>query len=180
MGMNMSNHTETTSEDENKGRSLASVHTLELLTALAICIFAAAVMISNYELGAGWDANGPQSGYFPFYVGVILFISGAAILINELIKGGPGKLISFVESQPFLRVLRILIPTIIYVVAIIYIGIYVSTAIFISTFMVWLGRYRVIVAAAFGIGIALALFFTFEVWFLVPLPKGPLEAMFGY
>jgi hypothetical protein len=77
-------------------------------------------------------------------------------------------------------VLQIVIPTVIYVVAIIYVGIYVATAVFVSVFMVWLGRYRVVVAVALGVGIAVALFLTFEVWFLVPLPKGPLEALIGY
>src|SRR6185437_15477376 len=102
------------------------------------------------------------------------------ILIGEVAKGAAANGASFVESRPLLRVLQILVPTLIYVVLIIYVGIYVSTAVFVSAFMVWLGRYRVWVAVAIGIAIALALFFTFEVWFLVPLPKGPLEAYFGY
>lgn len=167
-------------DDTETGGSLVSTHTMEIATALVIVVFASVVMISNYELGAGWDSSGPQSGYFPFYIGVILFISGMSILVSELIKGSAADHGSFVDGNPFRRVLRILIPTIIYAVAIGYIGIYVATAVFIGTFMVWLGRYRVIVAAAFGVGIALALFLTFEVWFLVPLPKGPLEALFGY
>lgn len=167
-------------DDAENGRSLVSNHTMEIATAIAIIACASLVMISNYELGAGWDSNGPQTGYFPFYVGTILFISGAATLIGELIKGKAANAESFVDSQPFVRVLQIVIPTVIYVVAVVYIGIYVSTAVYVSTFMVWLGRYRVIVAVLFGVAIALALFFTFEVWFLVPLPKGPLEALFGY
>lgn len=172
----MSDHTED-------GPSLVSIRTMEIATAIVIIVFAAVVMIDNYELGAGWDSSGPQSGYFPFYVGAILFIAGAAILIGELVeiaKGRASEAGSFVETGPFIQVLRIFLPMIVYVIGVIYIGIYVATAIFISTFMVWLGKYRVVVAALFGIGIAVALFFTFEVWFLVPLPKGPLEAMFGY
>lgn len=165
----------------DEGRSLVSIRTMEIATALVILVFAAVVMIDNYELGAGWDpSTGPQSGYFPFYVGAILFISGAAILIGELMKGAAANVGSFVHVGPFFQVLRIFIPVVIYIIAIVYIGIYVSTAVFIGVFMVWLGKYRVPVAALFGIGIAVALFFTFEIWFLVPLPKGPLEAMFGY
>jgi hypothetical protein len=171
------------SDHTDDGRSLVSIRTMEIATAIVIIAFAAVVMIDNYELGAGWDSSGPESGYFPFYVGVILFISGAAILINESVevfKGRASEAGSFVEVGPFLQVLRIFVPMVIYVIGIIYIGIYVATAIFISAFMVWLGKYRVITAAAFGVGIAIALFLTFEVWFLVPLPKGPLEAMLGY
>jgi hypothetical protein len=171
------------SDDTESGRSLVSIRTMEIATAAVIIAFAAVVMVDNYELGAGWDSSGPQSGYFPFYVGAILLISGAAILIGESIeafKHGTVGSGSFVDTGPFLRVLRIFIPMIVYVIGVIYIGIYVSTAIFIGAFMVWLGKYRVVVGALFGIAIAVALFFTFEVWFLVPLPKGPLEAMFGF
>jgi hypothetical protein len=152
---------------------------MEIATALVIILFAGVVMVSNYRLGAGWDSNGPQTGYFPFYVGVLLAISGAGILIGELVRGG-GLRRSFVAARPLLRVMQILVPTVIFVIAIAFIGIYVSTAVFIAFFMVWLGRYRVLVAVPLGVATALALFFTFEVWFLVPLPKGPLEALFGY
>jgi putative tricarboxylic transport membrane protein len=170
------------SDQTDNSRSLVSIHSMEIATALAILLFATVVMVSNYELGAGWDSSGPQTGYFPFYVGVILFISSAGILIGELmkIKRGTVSSESFVGTGPFISVLRIFIPMVIYVIAVIYIGIYVSTAVFIGTFMVWLGKYRVVVAALFGIGISVVLFLTFEVWFLVPLPKGPLEALFGY
>ena len=167
------------SGDRDSGRSVVSVHTMEIATALVIILFAGVVMVSNYRLGAGWDSNGPQTGYFPFYVGVLLAISGAAILIGEVVKGG-GLRRSFVAARPLLRVMQILVPTVIFVIAIAYLGIYVSTAVFIAFFMVWLGRYRILVAVPLGVAIALALFFTFEVWFLVPLPKGPLEALFGY
>ncbi|MGH7060664.1 MAG: tripartite tricarboxylate transporter TctB family protein [Stellaceae bacterium] len=168
------------SEDGDTGRSVVSVHTMEIATALAIIAFAGVVMIANYRLGAGWDKNGPESGYFPFYVGVLLFLSGAGILIGELVKGGAGGSRSFVASRPLVRVVQIVVPTVIFVIAIVFIGIYVATAVFIAFFMVWLGRYRVIVAVPLGVAIAAALFLTFEVWFLVPLPKGPLEALLGY
>ena len=36
------------------------------------------------------------------------------------------------------------------------------------------------ISLAVGIGVPLALFLMFERWFLVPLPKGPLEALLGF
>jgi MFS family permease len=166
-------------DDTENGRAIVSNHTMEIATAIAIMIAGALVMTDNYELGMGWDSNGPQSGYFPFYIGVILFISATAILITEILKRDAADRDAFVESKPFLRVLQIVIPTIIYVVAIIYIGIYVATAIFVTTFMIWLGKYRWYLAVAFGVGIAVALFFTFEVWFLGPLALWSVEAVLG-
>jgi len=77
-------------------------------------------------------------------------------------------------------VLQVLIPTIVYCVVIYYLGIYVATTLFIFAFMVWLGRYRIVTAAVISLAVSVALFLTFEVWFLVPLPKGPIETHLGY
>jgi len=43
-----------------------------------------------------------------------------------------------------------------------------------------IGRYPLWKLAPVSVLVPLALFFMFEVWFLVPLRKGPLEAFFGY
>jgi hypothetical protein len=86
----------------------------------------------------------------------------------------------FVEPQQFQRVLQVLIPSVVFVLAIRYVGIYVAGGLFIACFMWWLGRYPLAKVAIVSVLVPLALFVTFEVWFLVPLPKGPLEAAFGY
>ena len=59
-------------------------------------------------------------------------------------------------------------------------GLYVASAVFIAAFMVWKGRYRLLATSSVALGVPVALFLLFEVWFLVPLPKGPLERMLGY
>ena len=59
-------------------------------------------------------------------------------------------------------------------------GIYVASAIFIFAFMIAVGRENPLKAIAVAITVPIALFFMFEKWFLVPLPKGPLEAWLGY
>ena len=73
-----------------------------------------------------------------------------------------------------------LAPTVGFVVLIEFLGIYVAAAIFISFFMVWLGRYSLIKAIPVGVAVPAALFWLFEIMFLIPLPKGPLEAALGY
>ena len=64
--------------------------------------------------------------------------------------------------------------------AIRYIGIYVAGGLFIAFFMWWLGKYSLPKVVMVGVLVPLALFFMFEVWFLVPLPKGPVESFLGY
>jgi putative tricarboxylic transport membrane protein len=46
--------------------------------------------------------------------------------------------------------------------------------------MVWQGKFKWWVTGVVGVGVPIALFLLFEVWFLVPLPKGPVEHLFGY
>jgi hypothetical protein len=72
------------------------------------------------------------------------------------------------------------LPTLVYVVLVAFIGIYVASALYIATFMLWQGKYRLLPALAISVGVPVALFLLFEIWFLVPLPKGPVEHLLGY
>ena len=76
--------------------------------------------------------------------------------------------------------MSVVVPTAVYVLAVPYTGIYVASALLIALFMKWLGRYSWIVVIPIAIGMPIVTFLTFEIWFLVPLPKGPLENMLGY
>jgi hypothetical protein len=151
---------------------------LEMVMALLIGAFGLVVIFGSVKAGINWGAEGPRAGFFPFYVGAAI-VAASVINFWHARRDEDGRRL-FAEWSQLRQVMSVVVPTAIYVVAIIYVGIYVATAVFVSVFMVWLGRYRVVVAVALGVGIAVALFLTFEVWFLVPLPKGPLETLLGY
>ena len=76
--------------------------------------------------------------------------------------------------------LKMLIPTVVYLLAIVWLGMYLASWIFISAFMVWQGRYGYVKSMLVGLGISSALFVLFEIWFQLPLPKGPVEIGLGY
>jgi hypothetical protein len=46
--------------------------------------------------------------------------------------------------------------------------------------MRWLGRYGWALVLAISIGVPIVTFVVFERWFLVPLPKGPIEEFLGF
>jgi putative tricarboxylic transport membrane protein len=46
--------------------------------------------------------------------------------------------------------------------------------------MVRQGKYNLPAALGVSLGVPIAMFLMFEIWFLVPLPKGPLEHLLGY
>jgi putative tricarboxylic transport membrane protein len=166
------------SDHDGGGRTVVSSKTMDVAVAAIIFAFGALVAIDSARLGARWAEDGPQAGYFPFYIGIIICIASLINLVLALrvkaADGGP-----FVSVEQLKAVLSVAIPTLIYVLAIQYLGIYVASTLFIAVFMVWLGKYTWLRAALVGVSVSVVFFVMFEVWFKVQLPKGPLEAALG-
>lgn len=176
---------------EDEGPSLVSNRVVEIIVALLFLVGSAIVVTDSIRLGYGWtEGEGPAPGYFPFYIAMTMGLASLVTLVQALagkIKGGEQ---SFVSVVGFGRVLAVLLPTVVYVLligglklgplTIPGLGLYVASAIFIAAFMMVFGKDNPLKAAAVGIAVPFSLFFMFEKWFLVPLPKGPLEAMLGY
>ncbi|MGA8049508.1 MAG: tripartite tricarboxylate transporter TctB family protein [Burkholderiales bacterium] len=160
------------------GRAAFRYKTAELAVAAFFIVLGLIVIYDSIRLGAKWGSDGPQAGYFPFYLGVIIIVSSASTFVRGLLIR-PEKNGTFVEVQQLKLVLAVLVPTAIYVGLVPWLGIYVSSALFVALFMRWLGKYPWWMVALVSIGNSVAFFLIFEVWFLVPLPKGPLEVLLG-
>ena len=150
----------------------------EIAVAALFFVLGSIVVFDSARLGARWAEDGPQAGYFPFYVGLIVCLSAVVNLVLALLNRKDGDRI-FVEAGQLKLVLAVLVPTAIYVALVGWTGIYVASALFIAFFMRWLGKYPWWKVAAVSIGNSVAFFLIFEVWFKVPLPKGPLETLLG-
>lgn len=166
---------------QGEGRSLARNASVDAVVAALLTIVGLVVMFEARRLGAGWSSDGPGPGYFPFYVGLILCIGGLGILYQALLSKAADHG-TFVDSEQLRRVLSVLVPSTLYVAAILVLGLYVASAIFIAVFMVWLGKYSAIKSVLLGVAINAFFFAMFEVWFKVPLYKGALKplAFLGY
>jgi putative tricarboxylic transport membrane protein len=154
-----------------------SQKTVDLFVAGAFMALAALVMYDSQRIGAKWAGDGPQAGYFPFYIGLIMFTASLVTFLQALLSKKSRRI--FVDSAQFRSVLAIFVPTAVYIAGIYLLGIYVASIIFLSYFMRVHGGYRVQLIAPVALGVPALLFLMFEVWFLVPLPKGPVEALFG-
>ena len=163
---------------EEAGGTGPSHRGVELGVAGAITLLALIGIYGSLKIGVGWASDGPQAGFFPFYVCLIILISCAVNVAQVLMAGGDERV--FAYWNQLRQVSSVLWPTIVYVLAIPYTGIYVASAVLIAFFMRWFGRYSWLMAIAIGVLVPVLCFFTFEIWFLVPLPKGPLENMLGY
>ncbi|MBL8343950.1 MAG: tripartite tricarboxylate transporter TctB family protein [Rubrivivax sp.] len=149
----------------------------ELIVAGLLAAIAMLVITDSLRVGAGWADDGPRAGYFPFYIGLALLGSSAWILIGQLRRWAVRT--SFATRTEGGRVLSVLWPMVLYVVLIKVLGIYVASAGLITWFMTRHGQHSVVMRAAVALGVPLVVFAVFERWFLVPLPKGPLEALVG-
>jgi len=162
-----------TQETSASGPSHRSV---EVGVAIGVLLFGALVMYGSIQAGIGWGAEGPKAGFFPFYIGLALVISSVVNFWNAWRETDAGL---FAEWSQLRQVLAVVIPTAIYVAAIPFIGLYVSSIVLIAFFMRWLGKYNWLIIAAVAIGMPVITYIVFEKWFLVPLPKGPLENWLG-
>jgi hypothetical protein len=162
-------------------KAVGSVRSWEVVVAALFLAFGAVVMWDSRRLGSQWGSDGPQAGYFPYYIGLLICISAVMNLYAGITKGSTKP---FVLWDQLRMILVVMLPCVVYVALIANpwfgCGIYVASAIFIAFFMRYLGKYGWIKIAAVSVGTMVVFFLMFEVWFQVPLPKGPLEAAFGY
>lgn len=158
--------------------TILSRFTMEVATSLLTMAVGATVTFGSLEFGTGWGDAGPQPGYFPFYVGLIVILASLGVLIQAFVvhrrNGEP-----FLTGEQGARILSFFGPMLAFVVLSVLLGLYVALTLYLVGVMTLQGGYRSIKACAIGVGSALTFFLVFEVWFQVPLLKGPLEAWLG-
>jgi len=151
---------------------------VELVVAFGLFVVGVVVIVDSQRLGAGWADDGPQAGYFPFYLGLFICVASVINFIQAVRTRAEQDRV-FVRADEFKLVLSVFLPTLAYVGLIAWLGIYVASTLFIAFFMRWLGRYDWPMLIAVSVGVSGVFFCVFELWFKVPLPKGPLELWLG-
>jgi hypothetical protein len=149
----------------------------DLVTASVLMLLGGVVLFDAVRLGIGWGTDGPRSGFLPFWLGLILVVMCAAIVLQAWRQA---------TSRPFVRraqlgsVLTVLCPVAALIVVMQFVGLYVASALYVGSYMRWVGRHSWLAIVALSVAIPIVTFLVFEKWFLVPMPKGPLEAWLGY
>jgi putative tricarboxylic transport membrane protein len=151
----------------------------EIGVAVLLVALAVLVIVDSVRVGIGWADDGPRSGYFPFWIGLFLFAAGAAILFGQL-RRTRSESPAFAGREQLRRVGSVFVPMVAYVAGVGLVGLYVASFALILYFMTRHGRYRLPASLAVSGGVPLCFFLVFERWFLVQLPKGPLEQLLGF
>jgi hypothetical protein len=159
--------------DQNVGTRWPEVGLAAFLMVLAVLVIS-----DSIRVGTGWADDGPRSGYFPFYVGSLLLLSSGWIFLTRLMRWSRDRAV-FAERSQLALVLAVLVPMCVYVGLIYPLGIYLPSALLIAYFMKRYGGYRWPAFMSVSVAVPLVFFAVFERWFLVPLPKGPIERLLG-
>ena len=179
--MSTTPHSETPASEtpeHEPAEGVVRVAVVDAVVAALVMVLGGVVLYGSRKLGSEWTTDGPGSGYFPFYIGVILLISGLGVLY-ESFNNPKAKHQIFVDRVQIVRVLQVLIPAVIYVGVVQLLGLYVASAIYIALFMVVLGKYSWIKSVVTALVVNVTFFLMFEVWFKVPLFKGNFDLLSG-
>jgi hypothetical protein len=149
----------------------------DLITASVLMLLGGVVLADAVRLGIGWGTDGPKSGFFPFSLAAILILMSGVILVQAARRASTKP---FVTRRQLGPVLKVLWPAAGMVVLTQFIGLYVASGLYLGFYMRWVGRHSWLAVVGLGIAIPVATFLIFETWFLVPMPKGPVEAWLGY
>jgi hypothetical protein len=159
--------------------AVASTRTVETVVYVLLAGLAGLLAFDNWRTGMGWEADGPQAGYFPFYLSIILAAASLYGLVSVFLSQmDEGKI--FVTRDQLRRVMQVFIPTFLFCLLTQWLGLYVASFLLIAGFMWMVGRIALWKSVLTAFVFSIAMFITFDVAFDVIMPKGPLEALFGY
>jgi len=159
--------------------AVTTTRTVEVVTYLLLLALAMLLGFDNWRSGMGWAKDGPQSGYLPFYLCVILAAASLYGLgVAFLRRTDVAK--TFVTRDQLRRVMQVFVPTFLFVLLMQWLGLYVASFLLVAGFMSIIGRIALWKSLLASFLFAIIMFVTFQIAFDVIMPKGPLEAAFGF
>ena len=164
---------------EANSPAVASTGAVDVVVSLLLLALALTLGWDNWRTGIAWDSTGPQAGYFPFYLSMIL--AGASLyglVAASLSRKEASE--TFVTRAQLRRVMAVFVPTLLFCLATQFLGLYVASLLLIAAFMRMVGRIALWKSLLTALLFTAIMFVTFDVAFDVIMPKGPLEAAFGY
>lgn len=168
-------------QETSASRTLVTRRALEVVAALFAFAFGTTIILGALEYHVGWGDRGPEPGYFPFWMGLIVVVGSIGALFEALLSRRHADAPVAINADQARRIVTFLLPMVGFLaLALVFkLGLYVAMVAYVLTVMLWQGRYRLPAALAVSLGTAAAFYFMFELWLHVPLMKGPIEAWFG-
>lgn len=153
------------------------MRTVDVVTAAVLMALGGVVLYDAARLGIGWGTDGPKSGFFPFWLALLMVLACAVIVLRAVRSRATRP---FATREQLAPVAKVVTPMAVMIGLMQGVGLYVAAALYIGFYMRWGGRHSWPAVVAVALGVPIVTFFVFETWFLVPMPKGPVEHWLGY
>ena len=144
-----------------------------LIIALMLLVIAGLVIYDSVRLGFRWGASGPESGFFPFWLGVVLLVCTLLVLrkvISDFVKKVPGKRLA--PPGAWKPILWVILPALGMVLATELVGLHIAAALYLGFYMRAIGKTPWVTTLAVSILVPLSMYVAFDKLFMVPLPQG--------
>ena len=145
----------------------------EIWVSSAFMLLGILVIADSIRLGFMWGLSGPESGFFPFYLGVGVVISSGIVFFNAFTlykKEGAGK--PLMPPGALKPILWVVIPSTAMVVITELVGLHIAAALYLVFYMRVVGKIGWVTTLLVSIISPLTLYITFDMLFLIPLPQG--------
>src|SRR6201997_3212191 len=143
---------------------VVGTRSVDIVVYLSLIAFAALLAFDNWRTGMSWADDGPQAGYFPFYLSVLMGAASLYGLVTAMLaRAAAGH--PFVLRDQFGRVLQVFVPTLLFCIVTQVLGLYVASFVLIAGFMWWIGNIRIWVSVLTSFIFTIAMFVTFEIAF---------------
>jgi hypothetical protein len=170
---------DTSEVSSESSRPVVGTRSVDIVVSLLLLGVALLLGWDSWRIGMSWADDGPQAGYFPFYLSVLMGAASVYGLVRAVMARAAQD-DAFVLRDQFGRVLQVFVPTLLFCIATQFLGIYVASFVLTAGFMWWIGRISWWASLLTSFLFTAVMFVTFEIAFDVIMPKGPLEAAFGF
>jgi hypothetical protein len=170
---------DTSEASSESSRPVVGTRSVDIVVSLLLLGVALLLGWDSWRIGMSWADDGPQAGYFPFYLSVLMGAASVYGLVRAFMARATED-DAFVLRDQFGRVMQVFVPTLLFCIATQFLGIYVASFVLTAGFMWWIGRISWWASLLTSFLFTAAMFVTFEIAFDVIMPKGPLEAAFGF
>ena len=144
-------------------------------------MFGAAVAMIDSRAGALVDTTGTQpggigAGFYPFWSAFVVFACAGVVAYKSWqsrIEGPP----VFEGREGIISVLKLIVPMIVAIFAILWLGFYIVSGLYMALFARWIGRYNWLWVLLLALGMPAAIYAAFEIGFRVSLPKSVFYQM---
>ncbi len=147
----------------------------EIAFALMLAAVGTVFIYGARQLDTGWGSSGPEAGFFPQLIGIVIVVASVLVLASQMLRAGPRE--TFIDTAQARGIAAFLLPLVALVVLTPWLGLYLAAAIYLLATIGGIGRAGWVQASAVAVSVPVFMFVLFEHAFKTPLPKGVLEPL---